>query len=135
MQLQIVLFIRLLCSLPTMVCDTVSNIVHQVTMLPSFTGNLHCCKSGHFAHCLFQFIPIFPNLFEFFLNLFAFLSKKRGHVKKFDDQFLAKTDKYLPNFYIINLKAPSFHIQYSIHIRLTIIINSRDESNSPKITT
>jgi len=27
---------------------------------------------------------------------------KRERVKKFDDQFLAKTDKYLPNFYIIN---------------------------------
>jgi len=45
-QLQIVLSIRLLCSLLTMVCVIVSNIVHQVTMLPSFTGNLHCCASG-----------------------------------------------------------------------------------------
>jgi len=29
-------------------------------------------------------------------------------------QFLAKTDKYLPNFYIINLKAALSHIQYYI---------------------
>jgi len=92
-----------------MVCDTVSNIVSQVALLPSYTGSLHCCKSGRSApflgHCLFQFIPIFPDLFEFFLNLFAFLSEKRDRVKKFDDQFLAKTDKYLPNFYIINLSS------------------------------
>jgi len=33
------------------------------------------------------------------------LSEKRGYGKKFDDQFLAKTDKYLPNFYIINLSS------------------------------
>jgi len=40
-----VLSIRLLCSLPTTVCVTVSNIVHQVTVLPAFTDNLHCCAS------------------------------------------------------------------------------------------
>ena len=80
------LFIRLLCSLPTMVCDTVSNIVRQVAMLPFFTGNLHCCASGHSAPFLQQwghsqltlltacsnFISIYPNLFEFLLNLFEF---------------------------------------------------------------
>ena len=43
--------------------------------------------------------------FYILLNLFAFLSEKRGCGKKFDDQFLAKTDKYLPNFYIINLSS------------------------------
>ena len=37
-QLQIVLFIRLLCSLPTTVCDTVSNIVHQVALLPFYNS-------------------------------------------------------------------------------------------------
>jgi len=61
-QLQIVLFIRLLCSLPITVCVTVRNIVYQVTLLsfftvvctvvcqitllPSFTSSLHCCVSG-----------------------------------------------------------------------------------------
>jgi len=89
-----------------MVCDTVSNIVRQVavlpfynskatvslqivrqvTLLPSFTGNLHCCKSGRSAPFLQQwghsqltlltacsnFIPIYPNLFEFLVNLFEF---------------------------------------------------------------
>ena len=38
-------------------------------------------------------------------------------MKKFDDQFLAKTDKYLPNFYIIKLQAPSSHVRCSIHTR------------------
>ena len=57
-----------------MVCVTVSNIVHQVAvlpsynsmatvssqivrqvaLLPSFTGNLHCCKSGRSAPFLQQ---------------------------------------------------------------------------------
>ena len=58
-------------------------IVWQV-LLPSFTGNLYCCKSGRSAPFLQQwghsqltlltacsnFIPIYPNLFEF-------LSEKR----------------------------------------------------------
>ena len=48
----------------------------------------------------------FPNFllffFQFLMNLLDFLSEKRGCGKKFDDQFLAKTDKYLHNFYIIN---------------------------------
>ena len=62
-------------------------IVHQVAVLPSFTGNLHCCKSGRSAPFLQQwghgqlalltvysnFIPIYPNLFEFILNLFEFI--------------------------------------------------------------
>jgi len=39
-------------------------------------------------------------------------------MKKFDDQFLAKTDKYLSNFYIINLKALSFYIRCNIYTRL-----------------
>ena len=61
-------------------------IVCQVTVLPSFTGNLHCCKSGCSAPFLQQwghsqlallaacsnFIPIYPNLFEFILNLSEF---------------------------------------------------------------
>jgi len=63
-------------------------------------------------------------IFEFFLNLFAFLSEERGCEKKFDDQFLAKTDKYLPNFYIINLKAASSHIQYYILDKVFIQVSS-----------
>ena len=47
-QQQIVLSIRSLCSLPTTVCVTVSNIVHQVAVLPSFTVNLHYCTSGRY---------------------------------------------------------------------------------------
>ena len=61
-------------------------IVRQVAMLPSFTGNLHCCMSGCSALFLQQwghsqltlltacsnFISIYPNLFEFLLNLFEF---------------------------------------------------------------
>ena len=91
-QLQIVLFIRSLCSLLTMVCMTMSNVVHQVALFPSFTSSLHYCVLGHsafflhwqftllcirslysfsttvrpqsayLAHCLFQF---YSNLFEF----------------------------------------------------------------------
>jgi len=44
-QLQIVLSIRLLCSLPTTVCNTVRNIEHQVAMLPSFTVQLQIVLS------------------------------------------------------------------------------------------
>ena len=42
-------------------------------------------------------------------------------MKKFDDQFLAKTDKYLPNFYIIKLQVPSSHVRYSIHTRFSLV--------------
>ena len=45
-------------------------IVRQVALLPSFTGNLLTACSN--------FIPIYPNLFEFILNLFEFLSEKRA---------------------------------------------------------
>ena len=65
-----------------------------------------------------QFFPIF---LQFFLNLFEFcrivefiLRKKSVCGKKFDDQFLAKTDKYLHNFYIINYLSPSSHIRSRI---------------------
>ena len=65
--------------------------------------------------------PYFPLEFTEFIrilqNLLSELSEKREHMKKFDNQFLAKTDKYLPNFYIINLKGPSSHIWCSIHTR------------------
>ena len=71
-QLQIALLIRSLCSLLTTVYNTVSNIIYQVALLPSYTDSLHCCKSARFAHCLFQFIPIYPNLFEFILNFIEF---------------------------------------------------------------
>ena len=64
-------------------------IVRQVALLPSFTGNLHCCKSGRSAPFLQQwghsqltlltafsnFISIYPNLFEFLLNLFEFFKR------------------------------------------------------------
>ena len=39
---------------------------------------------------------------------------KRESRKKFDDQFLAKTDKYLHNFHIINYLGPSSHIRSRI---------------------
>ena len=48
-QQQIVLSIRLLCSLSTIVCVTVRNIVCQVALLSSFTSSLHCCASGQSA--------------------------------------------------------------------------------------
>jgi len=103
-QLQIVLSIRSFCSLPTMVCVTVSNIVRQVALLPSFTGNLHCCKSGcsalflqQWGHSqltlltacsnLFQFILIYLNLFWIYLNFVEFLSEKQSHVTKLLGQF------------------------------------------------
>ena len=65
--------------------------------------------------------PYFPLEFTEFIgilqNLLSELSEKKECVKKFDDQFLAKTDKYLPNFYIINLKGLSSHVWCSIHTR------------------
>ena len=54
-------------------------------------------------------------------NLLSELSEKRERVKKFDDQFLAKTDKYLPNFYIIKLQALSFphSVQHTYQTRFS----------------
>ena len=57
-----------------------------ITLFPSYTSSLHCCKSGHSAPFLQQwghsqlalftacsnFILIYSNLFEFLLNLFEF---------------------------------------------------------------
>jgi len=51
------------------------------------------------------------------MNLLYFLSEKKEYEKKFDNQFLAKTDKYLHNFYIINYLGPSFYIWSCIHNR------------------
>ena len=59
---------------------TVSNFVHQVTLLPSYnrkvTVSLLCSLP----------ILIYPNLFEFILNLLMelieFFSEKRDHVTK-----------------------------------------------------
>ena len=65
-------------------------IVCQVVLLPFFTGNLHCCKSGCSAPFLQQwghsqltlliacsnFIPIYPNLFEF-CRIFEWIWVKR----------------------------------------------------------
>ena len=59
-QLQIVLFIRSLCSLPTTVCNIVRNIVCQVTVLPSFTVNLHCCKATVSLQIVCQ-VTLFPS--------------------------------------------------------------------------
>ena len=65
-----------------------------------------------------HYFPLeFTEFIRILQNLLSELSEKREHVKKFDDQFLAKTDKYLPNFYIIKLQAPSSHVRCSIHTR------------------
>ena len=65
-QQQIVLFIRLLCSLPTTVCAAADSVVHQVALLPSY--NSKATVSSLYS----LFVPIYPNLFEFLLNLFEF---------------------------------------------------------------
>ena len=62
------LYIRLLCSLPTLVVCTV---VSQVTLLPFYNSK----ATVSLLHLLP--VPIYPNLFEFILNLFEFLIKKR----------------------------------------------------------
>ena len=119
-QLQIVLSIRSLCSLPTMVCDTVRNIVRQVAVLPSFTVNLHCCKSGRCALFLQQwghrqlalltvcsnFIPIYPNLFEFILNLSEFYRVFEWKEKSCDKVAWS-----------VLSQQPSSHMWRSIHTR------------------
>ena len=88
-QQQIVLSIRSLCSLPTTVCAAADSVVYQVALLSSNNGLRHSeqyCTSGRCAPFLQQyghsqlalltacsnFIPIYPNLFEFILNLFEF---------------------------------------------------------------
>jgi len=66
----------------------VSNIVRQVAVLPSYNSKaivslqivcqvalLPSYNSEATAYS--NFIPIYPNLFEFIVNLFAFLSGKR----------------------------------------------------------
>ena len=75
-----------LCSLPSLlICTVVSQvtvlpsynskatvslqIVHQVALLPSYNSETTAYSN---------FIPIYPNLFEFIVNLFEFLSRKRG---------------------------------------------------------
>jgi len=78
--------------------------------------------------------PYFPLEFTEFIrifqNLLSELSEKREYMKKFDDQFLAKTDKYLPNFYIINLKVPSSQIWSCIHTRQGFHLGLRPFLNS-----
>ena len=89
-----------------MVCAAADSVVDQVTLLPSNNGLRHSEQYLLYVRSLCSLpVLIYSNFFQFFLNLFAFLSEKRGRVKKFDDQFLAKTDKYLPNIYIINLSS------------------------------
>ena len=78
--------IRLLCSLPSLL---ICIVIYQITIHPSFTVNLHCCKSGcsapflqQWGHSqltlltayfnLFQFFPIYLNFYWIYLNLFEF---------------------------------------------------------------
>jgi len=82
--------------------------------------------------------------------LLSELSEKRVCRKKFDDQFLAKTDKYLHNFYIINYLGPSSHVWSCIPTRqgfhlglwpnqnpllilseVDIVLSGREHSNLP----
>ena len=80
---QYLLYVRSLCSLPTLIV---------------------CCKSGRSAPFLqqwghsqltlltacsnlFQFIPIYLNLFWIYLNFVEVLSEKQGHVTKLLGQF------------------------------------------------
>ena len=87
-QLQIVLSIRLLCSLLTMVCVIVSNIVHQVAVLPSYNSMATVSSLCSLpVPILFQFILIYLNLFWIYLNFVEFLSEKQGHVTKLLGQF------------------------------------------------
>jgi len=65
---QYLLYVRSLCSLPTLIVCTV---VSQVALLPSYNS-----KATVSLLCSLP-VPIYPNLFEFILNLFAFLSEKR----------------------------------------------------------
>ena len=65
-----------------------------------------------------HYFPLeFTEFIQILQNLLSELSEKRKRVKKFDNQFLAKTDKYLPNFYITKLQAPSSYVRCSIHTR------------------
>jgi len=64
-----------------MVCAVAGSVVYQVALLLSNNSLQHSeqyCTLGHFAHCLFQFIPIYPNLFEFILNFVKIFCKKRA---------------------------------------------------------
>ena len=70
-----------------------------------------------FSNTLPNSLQSFLNFSEFLMNLLYFLSKKREYRKKFNDQFLAKIDKYLYNFYIINYLDPSSHIWSCIYNR------------------
>jgi len=54
-QLQVVLFIRLLCSFPTTVCAAADSVVDQVALLPSNNGLRYSeqyCVSGRYASFL-----------------------------------------------------------------------------------
>jgi len=66
---QYLLYVRLLCSLPTLIVCTV---VSQVALLPSYNS-----KATVSLLCSLP-VSIYPNLFEFILNLFEFLGEKRG---------------------------------------------------------
>ena len=65
---QYLLYIRLLYSLLTLIVCTV---VSQVALLPSYNS-----KATVSSLCSLP-VPIYPNLFEFILNLFAFFIEER----------------------------------------------------------
>ena len=131
------LCIRSLCSFPSLLICTIvsqvamllsynsmaivsSQIVCQIALLPSFTGNLHCCKSGRSALFLQQwghrqlalltacsnFIPIYPNLFEFILNLSEFY-----RVFEWKERSCDKVA------WSVLSQQPSSHMRCSIHTR------------------
>ena len=50
--------VSLLCSLSTMVCMIVSNVVYQVALLPSYTGSLQYCVLGYSAPFLQQWFEV-----------------------------------------------------------------------------
>ena len=75
---QYLLYVRLLCSLPTLIVCTV---VSQVALLPSYNS-----EATVSSLCSLP-VLIYSNLFEFLLNLFEFLSEKQGHVTKLLGQF------------------------------------------------
>jgi len=133
-----ILCIRSLCSLPSLViCTVVSQvavlpsynskatvslqIVCQVAVFSSFTGNLHCCKSGCSAPFLQQwghsqltlltaccnFISIYPNLFEFLLNLFEFI----WILWNFSSECVKKAA------WSVLSQQPSSHIRSCVHTR------------------
>jgi len=67
---QYLLYVRSLCSFPILIVCTV---VSQVALLPSYNS-----KTIVSSLCSLP-VSIYPNLFEFILNLFEFLSEKKEY--------------------------------------------------------